>query len=295
MPSIYEQRMQPAYHFDDIPVAYAENPYILSWWEDMHDAVVVDALEERRWYWPLEIADDLIAVTDIATLDAWRKDDRVCAEFAWYNVLMYFAVARANAEGWTRRLPAPAERLCRLCRKPFLETSLPYPLIRRIGLDDVRYCSLCLTPRLFDTNAGNDRTFAEVLAFVRHLTDLLQFVPPQSFLLDSDLTGQPPDVREALLRVLKYRPTVARVKALFGSWLQACIAAGVLEGAGQRTTRGIHCIALDGHGCLSLGEKTIDDWLYVRHVAHEKEPRYPIGAYRADFRVGAVLIEYFGV
>ncbi len=71
--------------------------------------------------------------------------------------------------------------------------------------------------------------------------------------------------------------------------------AGVLEDGTRRTTRGTHCLAKDGHLCLSLGEKTIDDLLHAHGVAHEKEPSYPEGNYRADFAVGDVFIEYFGL
>ena len=51
----------------------------------------------------------------------------------------------------------------------------------------------------------------------------------------------------------------------------------------------------DGHICLSLGEKTIDDLLYSMGIEHEKEPKYPERNYRADFKVNNVLIEYFGL
>ena len=47
--------------------------------------------------------------------------------------------------------------------------------------------------------------------------------------------------------------------------------------------------------CLSLGEKTIDDYLSTRGILHEKEPTYPEGNYRADFAVKGVFIEHFGL
>ena len=54
-------------------------------------------------------------------------------------------------------------------------------------------------------------------------------------------------------------------------------------------------MAKDGHVCLSLGEKTIDDFLYSRGIPHDKEPSYPEGNFRADFMVDGVLIEYLGL
>ena len=91
------------------------------------------------------------------------------------------------------------------------------------------------------------------------------------------------------------KPTVRRVKAVFGSWLNVLIEAGILENGTRPTARGIQSIAKDGHVCLSLGEKTIDDFLFHNGIIHDKEPRYPEGNYRGDFKVGNTIIEYFGL
>ncbi len=110
-----------------------------------------------------------------------------------------------------------------------------------------------------------------------------------------DLIDLPFDKRLELLLLLKDKPSVKRVKEIFGSWLKALIDSGALIDGTRETPRGIHTIALDGHTCLSLGEKTIDDYLYRRGIPHHKEPKYPEGNYRADFLVGDVFIEYFGL
>jgi len=68
-----------------------------------------------------------------------------------------------------------------------------------------------------------------------------------------------------------------------------------LENETRRTGRGIQCLAKDGHVCLSLGEKTIDDTLNTLRIHHEKEGPYPEGHFRADFVVKDVFIEYFGL
>jgi hypothetical protein len=59
---------------------------------------------------------------------------------------------------------------------------------------------------------------------------------------------------------------------------------------------------MDGHVCLSLAEKIIDDWLYQHGIAHEREPHYPQhesfnprGLLRADWRIGPIMVEYFGL
>jgi hypothetical protein len=68
-----------------------------------------------------------------------------------------------------------------------------------------------------------------------------------------------------------------------------------LEDGTRRTSRGTQCLARDGHVCLSLGEKTIDDFLHAFGIAHEKKQRYPEGDFRADFVANGVFIEYFGL
>jgi hypothetical protein len=57
----------------------------------------------------------------------------------------------------------------------------------------------------------------------------------------------------------------------------------------------VRSIANDGHVCLSIGEKTIDDLMYAAGIEHTKEPPYPEGRMRADFQVGSSLVEYFGL
>lgn len=135
-----------------------------------------------------------------------------------------------------------------------------------------------------------------MLEYVRDLTNALQQIPHQGFgegmydFHDMDF-GQ----RLVVLQVLQGKPAMQHVKELFGSWLQALVEARVLDEDARRTSRGIQCIAKDGHVCLSLGEKTIDDFLHARGIVHEKEPRYPAANYRADFAVQKVFIEYFGL
>jgi len=97
-----------------------------------------------------------------------------------------------------------------------------------------------------------------------------------------------------VLTILKQEPSMKRVKSIFKSWLKALIVAEILEDNTRKTIRGIQCIAKDGHVCLSLGEKTIDDILYYR-IVHSKEPSYPEGNYRGYFKIGDIIVEYFGL
>ena len=134
------------------------------------------------------------------------------------------------------------------------------------------------------------------LNYFQDLADVLQQVPNQNSGEGvDDLKDLNFQERMTLLPILKGKPTIGRVKELFGSWLNALIQAGILEDGTRRTSRGTQCLARDGHVCLSLGEKTIDDFLYSHEIVHEKEPHYPEGNFRADFLVGGTFIEYFGL
>lgn len=57
--------------------------------------------------------------------------------------------------------------------------------------------------------------------------------------------------------------------------------------------------AKDGHLCLSIEEKEIDDFLYTHNIRHEKEIYYPDSSMRADWEIfdysKRVFIEYFGL
>lgn len=75
----------------------------------------------------------------------------------------------------------------------------------------------------------------------------------------------------------------------------------VTHAAGIPTARdgwdgGRRIACLDGHEARSLYEQRVDDWLYQHGLSHETEPAYPWDRrYRADFLVGEVYVEVWGV
>src|SRR5262249_4768317 len=124
---------------------------------------------------------------------------------------------------------------------------------------------------------------------IRQLSETLGRIPSQDF---GDGIGDLRDLNTAerlsVLTQLRQKPSQKRVKELFGSGLASLIAAGFLENNARRLTRGTQCRARDGHVCLSLGEKTIDDktiddLLHANGIQHKKEPSYPEENFRADF------------
>jgi hypothetical protein len=255
----------------------------------------MQTIREYQWQWFWHIQQKICSITPVETLEEWRRDDPACKKRAWYNVLVNFSRARADQCGFGKNVRAPRQKNCRICGLLFREDSLPVPLVERLGVEEIHFCSPCLTQALLKDGA-DDLPMDAIPIYICDLTSTLNRVPPADFGRNiSDLHGLNVDDRIALFRVLLGKPSLRRVKDVYGSWLNALIKAGVLAGDVRRTARGIQCIANDGHICLSLGEKTIDDLLFSLGIEHEKEPNYPGCNYRADFQILGAFVEYFGL
>ena len=92
------------------------------------------------------------------------------------------------------------------------------------------------------------------------------------------------------------------VRKKCGTWFLGLAESGVLPSGTLPTFRGVRCIAEDGHQCASMDEQFIDNWLTRHQIQHSREPTYPFhptlnqsGRRRADWAVGDVFIEYFGL
>jgi len=294
--SIYDNRDNSTCGYVTRDPSYATNKYILKWWTSEHDNLIVTQITRWQWVWDLFITDEIIKNTPSATIALWKKTDPLCSKYAWYNILMNFAAARAERLGYTNAIRRPERKVCPICDKGFIEDSLPVPLVQRLGIDRLDFCAPCLRDTIFQGTGNDSASEQDILKYLQDLTSVLGIVPPQNFEESvTDLLDLTDDERLTLLKLLKKKPTVERVKLVFDSWLNALIQSGVLEDGARKTSRGIQSIAKDGHVCLSLGEKTIDDYLHSHRIHHEKEPRYPEGNFRGDFKVGNTFIEYFGL
>jgi hypothetical protein len=85
----------------------------------------------------------------------------------------------------------------------------------------------------------------------------------------------------------------------FGSLFGALVAAGVFPKGSKRMALGTMILASDGHLCLSMAEKRIDDFLSAEGIEHNKEVNYPESGYRADWELFGsatrTFVEYFGL
>jgi len=294
--SIYDQRDKPAYSNFQTEPRYAKNGHILKWWTSNHDNWMAKQIEAEQWMWYWGITDSIVANTEKDTLDKWQEEDPLCSKYAWYNILMYFAAARADMLGLTKSIRKPEWKKCLLCDNDFIESSLPQPLVKRFGIDHLDYCSPCLRDTVLQNSGNSKLSKRGIMIYLQDLASVLERVPTQSFGEGvTDFHDMDDEQRLSVLKVLQRKPTTSRVKELFGSWLNALVESGILEDGTRKTARGIQTIARDGHVCLSLGERTIDDYLFKHGIPHEIEPRYPEGNYRADFLVNNIFIEYFGL
>lgn len=278
--------------------AWADNPHILRWWTLACDEAISDLIRRWHWHYPWQLSDAVAAVVGKDTIDRWAAEDPMCRRYAYYNVLMYFGIARARRVGLERAMPMPQERICLLCDARFDEDQVPMAQVRRLGsLDIVDYCKDCFSSTAYGGDANDPRVTArDVESYIQQLAQITDAIPTQNFFDQAGVyLGWDRETRTRLLLLAAQRPFPELVKRTHGSWLAALTVAGVLDDGVHKTARGHRALAVDGHVCHSLAEKTIDDWLTLHDIRHEREPSYPDSNYRADFLVNGKFVEYFGL
>jgi hypothetical protein len=97
--SIYDNRLIPAYS-DFVVSSYENNEYIRDWWKDDYDELLKEEIKKWAWAWSWNITNILTKAMPYEILEDWRNKDPLCKNYAWYNVLMNFAVARAENRGF---------------------------------------------------------------------------------------------------------------------------------------------------------------------------------------------------
>ena len=285
--NVYDYRDRPAYDNNIVPY---KNRNISKWWTSAHDKLLEDRIQKEQWHWSFGITDSIVQITPKEVVESLSK------QYAYYNKVIKFALSRAKELGLTEKIRKPQWKVCPICKEKFVEDSLAYPFTRRLGMDHLDFCGPCMRDSVLQGTGDAWATREEIIDYLKKLTDLIQRVPPQKFGEGvDDFRDLNYEERLSLLKLLKFKkPTLDRIQEVFDSYFNALIEAGILENGARQTSRGIQTLAKDGHLCLSLGEKTIDDFLFSHQIEHQKEPRYPQGNYRADFLIGGVFVEYFG-
>jgi hypothetical protein len=200
--------------------------------------------------------------------------------------------------------PDPEATTCAVCGRLFAPETLSGWMFR---YGPPRYCPACLCRAINGLDAAVSAF--EAATALQVAVRELEMIVPQGFAQKADL-GAITDVarRDRCVAALVCLPTVDRLADAFsveagrGRWLRILQAAGVV-GDAWRPARGTYCIAVDGHACRSLAERTIDDWLHAHGIEHEPEPAWPAhpelnpdGRLCADWRLGdGTFVEYAGM
>jgi hypothetical protein len=112
--------------------------------------------------------------------------------------------------------------------------------------------------------------------------EMIRYIP-------NDRPGPVRDVMAAVRTTVHHQGKLSEIG--LWPWGKALVAAGVVDEFVQ-TKRGLLSEAKDGHWCLSVFERQVDDFLTNHGVDHEHEPRWPMhpelnprGLMRADWRL----------
>lgn len=198
-----------------------------------------------------------------------------------------------NLVEWYRRHAQP--RQCVVCGSFYRLIDLPDWIYA--GSNGMRTC--CMQCRIVARPSKN-----ALLPHLREFVNACGFIPSASAApINYSFTCRlSPQQWPSVFAAYGGMGGVDHVKAKWNSWFKALASSGVLPDSVITTSRGIKCLAKDGHVCHSLDEQQIDNWLTDHGISHEREPIYPThpilnpnGKRRSDWRVGDIYIEYFGL
>jgi|CXWL01.1.fsa_nt_gi hypothetical protein len=97
----------------------ADNEFILRWWTPLHDQIMREEIRLHQEPWVWSISKRIEQETAPEVLESWRADDPLCSRYAWYNILMNFAAARAHRLGLTK----DQEVVIELAREPIVASA----------------------------------------------------------------------------------------------------------------------------------------------------------------------------
>jgi len=270
--------------------AIANDPVILRWWLEAHDRLLMREIERDQWAWHPPVK-ELVAITPDGDIEDFKATHPNCKIWVWYNVLGSFCHARAEEIGLLERIQRPRWVSCLLCGRS-LHQQKSYIFC---SPDQAFFCYPCVREHWWSPRSNLNRD--DTLRFISELTAVTERVPSARFgTKRADFADLRPSRLADVLKLLRTSPSQECVKSHFGSWFVALVEAGVLPNGSQATNRGIRSVALDGHVCLSLGERTICDLFHRYGIKHRREVPYPgERAFRADWEIGDIFIEYLGL
>jgi hypothetical protein len=271
---------------------------IKSFWNTHCEEIVKDAILE----------DGIKQITsylyDIDAVGFLKKKLPGSDNMYWKYVLRAFVDSK-----YTVKFPLSSKMMvCNGCGHEFREYSIGWYTSQHVN-GNIQFCQFCYDGIIWHEYRSTNIKMAmqsdsAMLDNLNKLYKSLERIPTLEFMKNVPLRlpSRPTQKQISIGITLLEMPSPELYVERFGSWLRSLELAGVLEGGYRKTSRGIQVIAKDGHICLSLGEKVVDDWLSARGVLHEKEPKYPFHPefnprkfLRADWKVKDTLVEYAGM
>jgi hypothetical protein len=269
---------------------WLQSDAIFQWWTAAHDDLLRAEIERSGWAWSTPTK-ELARITEKHILDEFKATHPKCVGGQpWYNVLNLFAVARVEEGGLLADIEKPRWVSCILCGRLLHQSNSHFLRSRDLAF----FCRPCMNE---GWGADAESTRESALIYLRDLAEVIERVPHARFGdKTADYAGLSLEQAVKILRLRRSGPSARSITSLFGSWFLGLVEAGILADGSQRTNRGIRTVASDGHMCSSLGERTICDLFHRYGIHHDREVRYPgAKAFRADWEVNGVFVEYLGL
>ncbi len=207
------------------------------------------------------------------------------------QAMMYGSFDRLRRERGPRAWPPAAEIACPICGRVFSAGILSHWMLRQYG--PPRFCPGCCVRARSGFRAVE---LPDAFAGLRALADAIEGIPEQAIATTISIAGLDDDQRDRVMAGLIVAPVPLAAKALAGPTWLGVLQAADLVGDAWRPGLGTYCLAADGHLCRSLAERTVDDFLTARGIAHTPEPTYPGSSRRADWALpDGTFVEYAGL
>lgn len=280
---------------------------IKKYWNDHCDILVSNVISNFPKSFPnRQLISEVISYWDnIGLLDTYKDEiQNTVYENHWYSLLSSYASYQLGMNEWYRL--KNKKQSCSGCGQVFREWSIPIEYALKTD-KKIEFCAFCYS-YIFNHRFRANTTKAYHMQKNRmqdclsNLSKALGFIPTRKYMENIELPTQSSEKLIEVGKILLKMPAYDIYIEKFGTWFNCLQLAGVLADGLRKTGFGYQCLANDGHLCLSLGEKAVDDWLSGHNLAHEKESFYPYDEilnpnrlFRTDWKIGNTFIEYAGM
>jgi hypothetical protein len=199
------------------------------WWNARAEEALRESIRHWQWAW-------------LHGFGSWFVDN---IRPTHQSAAMDYAAAKAKQLGLLEGLRLPVVgKPCLQCGETFREDGVAGSCLARFGnVESIDLCNPCMVgvlgppmPGAGPSRSEVDPTFGkeQTTAWLQEVAKRLQRIPSQSFPSIEEFRAADREERRFIVALCQRRPSPARVKELFGSWLAALIAADLLENGTRR-------------------------------------------------------------